>query len=117
MFDFSNYSTKSKYYDNSNKLVSGKIKDETGGVVIKEYVGLKPNMYSFLADDNSEHKKEKGVNRNVVTTISYNEYKDVLLNNICLRHFMNRTQSKDYRIGAFNVLFWWQNIYSIDLID
>ena len=27
MFDFSNYSTKWKYYDNSNKLVVGKIKD------------------------------------------------------------------------------------------
>ena len=26
MFDFSNYSTKSKYYDNSNKLVVGKMK-------------------------------------------------------------------------------------------
>ena len=26
MFDFSNYSTKSKYYDNSNKLVFGKMK-------------------------------------------------------------------------------------------
>ena len=35
MFHFSNYSTKSKYYDNSNRLVTGKIKDETGGVVIK----------------------------------------------------------------------------------
>ena len=28
MFDFSNYSTKSKYYDDSNKLVTGKMKDE-----------------------------------------------------------------------------------------
>ena len=26
MFDFSNYSTKSKYYNNSNKSVVGKIK-------------------------------------------------------------------------------------------
>ena len=34
MFDFSNYSTKSKYYDNSNKLVVGKMKDETAVVVI-----------------------------------------------------------------------------------
>ena len=34
MFDFSNYSTKSKYYDDSNKLVIGKMKDETGGVPI-----------------------------------------------------------------------------------
>ena len=29
IFDFSNYSTKSKYYDGSNKLVIGKMKDET----------------------------------------------------------------------------------------
>ena len=35
MFDFSNYSTKSKYYDNSNKLVVGKMKDETAGVAIE----------------------------------------------------------------------------------
>ena len=30
MFDFSNYSNKSKYYDDSSKLAIGKIKDETG---------------------------------------------------------------------------------------
>ena len=34
MLDLSNYSTKSKYYDNSNKLVVGKMKDGTAGVVI-----------------------------------------------------------------------------------
>ena len=28
MFDFSNNSTKSKYYDDSNKLVTGEMKDE-----------------------------------------------------------------------------------------
>ena len=72
MFDFSKYSTKSKSYDNSNKLVIGKMKDETGDVVIQEFVGLKPKMYSFLVDK-SEHKKAKDVNRNVVATISLNE--------------------------------------------
>ena len=64
----------------------GKIKDFT----IKEFIGLKPKMCSFLVDDSSEHKKAKGVNKNVVTTISHNEYKYVLLNNKCLRHSMNR---------------------------
>ena len=34
MFDFSNYSSKSKYYDGSYKLVIGKIKDETGVVIM-----------------------------------------------------------------------------------
>ena len=33
MFDFSNYSVLSKYND-SNKLVFGKMKDETGGVAV-----------------------------------------------------------------------------------
>ena len=34
IFDFSNYSTKSKYRDGSNKLFIGKIKDQTGDIVI-----------------------------------------------------------------------------------
>ena len=58
IFDFSNYSTKSKYYDDSNKLVIGKMKDETGGLATEEFVGLKVKMYSFLVG-NSKHKKSK----------------------------------------------------------
>ena len=53
------------------------MKDETAGVVIKEFVGLNPNIYQFLLDDRSEHKKAKGVNKNDFATISHNEYKDV----------------------------------------
>ena len=73
MFDSSNNSTKSRYYDNSNKSIVGKIKDETAGVAIREFVGLKPKMYSFLLNDSSQHKKAKGVNKTVVATISHNE--------------------------------------------
>ena len=64
MFDFSNYSTKSKYYGNSNKLVVGKMKDETTGVAIKEFIWLKP--YLYLVDNNREHKKAKDANKNIV---------------------------------------------------
>ena len=35
MFDFSIYSTKSKFYDNSSKLVVGKMNKERAGVPIK----------------------------------------------------------------------------------
>ena len=42
IFHFSDYSAKPKYYDDSNKLVAGKIKDETAGVAIIEFVALKP---------------------------------------------------------------------------
>ena len=80
-----------------------KIKDETAGVAIIEFVGLKPKIYSFSVDDSSKQKKAKGVNKNVVATISQNEYKDVLLNNKYLRHSMNRNQSKDHRIATYEI--------------
>ena len=34
------------------------MKDEIADVAIKDFVGLKPKMYSFLVN-NSEHKKQK----------------------------------------------------------
>ena len=70
MLGFSNYSAKSKYYNDSNKLVVGKMKYETVSVAIKEFVGQKPQMYSFLVDDSSVHKKAKGVNKNVIATMT-----------------------------------------------
>ena len=102
MFDFSNYSTKSKNHDDSNKLVIEKMKDETGGVAIEKWVGLKPKMYSLLVDNN-EHKKAKGVNKNVVAITSQNEYKDILLIDKCLRDSTNRIQSKNHRIGTYEI--------------
>ena len=59
MFDFINYSTKSKYFDNSNKLMIRKMKDEAAGVAIEEFARLKLKMYSYLVDDNSDYKKAK----------------------------------------------------------
>ena len=73
------------------------MKDELAVVAIEEFVGLKPKMYLYLANDNSEHKIANCVNRNVVATVSHKEYKDVLLNKKCLRHSMNRFQSKDQK--------------------
>ena len=64
------------------------MKDETAVVGIKEFVGSKPDVF-LLVDDNSKHKKSKGVNKDIVVTISHNGYKDVLLNNKCLRHPIN----------------------------
>ena len=46
------------------------MKDTTGGVAIGEFVRLNPNIYSFLVDDSSEHKKEK-VTKYIVARISH----------------------------------------------
>ena len=36
-------------------------------------------------------------------TLSHNENKDVLLKNKCIRHTMNRIQSKEHRIGTYEI--------------
>ena len=47
---------------------------------IEEFVVLKPKMYSILVRDSIEYEKEKGVNKKVVSKISYRECKSFLLN-------------------------------------
>ena len=83
------YSLKSKYYDDSKKLVVGMMKDETAPGAIREFVRFTLKVYSFLVGDNSDHKKANYVNKNV-KKISHSECKDVFFNEQCLRHSMNR---------------------------
>ena len=47
LFDFSNYSKDSKFFDETNKKVIGKMKDEFGGVIVNEFVELNSKMYSI----------------------------------------------------------------------
>ena len=47
LFDFSNYSKDLTFFDETNKKVIGKMKDEFVGVIVIEFVGLKSKMYSI----------------------------------------------------------------------
>ena len=40
LFDFSNYSKDLKFFDEANKKVIGKMKDEFGGIIVDEFIGL-----------------------------------------------------------------------------
>ena len=61
-----------------NKKVIGLMKDELGGEIMKEFVSLRPKMYSYRAG-NSEPKKCKGIKKWVVKkTISFDDYKRCL---------------------------------------
>ena len=58
-----------------NKKVIGLMKDELGGEIMKEFVSLRPKMYSYRVG-NSEPKKCKGIKKCVVKkTISFDDYK------------------------------------------
>ena len=47
LFDFSNFPKGSQFFDETNKNVIGKMKDEFGGVIVTEFVVLKSKMYSI----------------------------------------------------------------------
>ena len=57
------------------------MKDEAGGKIIQEFVGLRAKQYSFkMWGDSSEHKKCKGIRKNVVKNrITHDDYKNCLL--------------------------------------
>ena len=61
LFDFCNYSKDSKFFNETNRKVIGKMKDESGGVIVSEFVGLKSKMYSIKKIDGKEHNAAKGV--------------------------------------------------------
>ena len=44
----------------------GLMKDELGGQIMKEFVGLKAKRYSYLKDKNDEGKRAKGTKRCVI---------------------------------------------------
>ena len=97
LFDFSGYPKDSVYYDDSNKRVLGKTKDEYSGVKISEFVGLKSKMHSVLLKNNSEVSKEKGINLKP----RHYEYVDVLFNKKVARHKMRRILSGKHKMKTY----------------
>ena len=65
-----------------NKKVLGMFKDELGEKIIKELCALRAKTYTYLMDDDSEKKKDKGKKRCVIKRrLMFENYKDSLFNN------------------------------------
>ena len=58
------------------------MKDEAGGKIIQECVSLGAKQYSFkMCEDSSEHKRCKGIRKNVVKIhITHDDYKNCFPN-------------------------------------
>ena len=108
LFDNSDYPDSSKFFFKDNKKVIGKFKDEAAGKPILEFVGLKSKMYSYLVKESSdppeEHKKAKGVKKNVVEKeIKHRDYLDVLFNKKTMHHRMNTVRSELHQINSYHL--------------
>ena len=73
-FDTSNFEIDRPLPKGKNKKVIGLIKDESGGQIMKEFVGLRAKRYSCLKDNNDE--KGKGTRKCVIKRkLKYQDYK------------------------------------------
>ena len=79
-----------------NKKVIGLFKDELGGKIMIEFVGLGAKMYACLMDDDSEKKKAKETKKCVEKRgIRFESYKDCSSNNKTILKSQQRFKS-DY---------------------
>ena len=75
------------------------MKDEFGGVIVVEFVGLKSKMYSMKKIDGKECNTAKGVS----IATEFDKFKDVLFNEKIIRHKMKRIQSKKHKLGTYEI--------------
>lgn len=81
LFDFSDYAVNNQFHDTTNKKVIGKFKDESLGVPILEFVGLRAKCYSVMHDDDHQKNTAKGVTQCVRDQyLHHNEYYNTLFN-------------------------------------
>ena len=99
LFGFSNYSKDSKFSDETNKKVLGKMKDEFRGVIVVEFVALKSKMYSMRKVDGKECN---AANRVGIST-EFDKLEDLLFNEKMIRHKMKRIQSKKHKLGTYEI--------------
>ena len=77
-YDTNNYPSDHPLFSTANKKVIGKFKDELGGKVMTEFVGIRPKMYSYAGEESG--KRAKGVKKSVSRkTISHDDYRTCLL--------------------------------------
>jgi hypothetical protein len=98
LFDLSNFPVGSKCYDESNKKVIGKFKDETCMKPIIGFVGLRSKMYS-IKTEKDETKKAKGIKKGVVeNNLTYNDFKNSLFDSTRNLISMNTIRSHNHQL-------------------
>lgn len=103
LFDFSNYEKGHPLYNNSNAKQPGLFKDETGGVPIQQFTGLRSKMYSLKYAD-KEVKRAKGIVKSVVKNdLRHQHYIDCILELKNIMCQMNVIRSRKHRLKVLHV--------------
>ena len=83
IYDTSNYKLGDVLFSSNNEKVIGKFKDELGGKVMSEFIGLRSKAYAFTYIDNNIErckKKLKGIKKKIRNeTINFKHYYNCLI--------------------------------------
>ena len=80
------------------------MKDEAGGKIIEEFVGLRSKLYSYKMFEGKEEKKCKGIKKVVVKKqISFEDYKECLFSRTPQMRKMNVIRSHQHEIFSETV--------------
>ena len=78
-YDTSNYTVEIPLPIGKNKKKIGLMKDELGGKIMKEFIGLKPKCYGHLMDDEKVDKKAQGTKKcGIKRCIMFDNYEESL---------------------------------------
>ena len=80
VFDSSNYHHEHRLYSLCNKAKLGCFKDEAAGNIIKEFILLRPKMYSMDIHNSNGIRKAKGVKKHIVQKLTHSAFQDVYNN-------------------------------------
>ena len=79
--------------------VYGIFKDELGGRIMIEFVGIRAKTWAYLMDDGSEHKKSKGTKRCVIKLrLLFKNYTNCLFNNKIILKSQERFKSDCHNV-------------------
>ena len=70
LFDLSNYSKDSDFFDETRKKVIGKMEDEFGGVIVNEFEGLKSKMHSMKKIEKNVIQQKEWVSQLSLTNLT-----------------------------------------------
>ena len=107
-FDFSEYPLDHPLYDETNRKVIGKFKDELHGACMTKFVGLRPKLYSFEYVDDSGVIKSKNTAKGVKKCVKdsklhFADY-EWCLRKMCVEQVsMNCIRSDHHKLFTYNV--------------
>ena len=103
-FDTSGYVPGRPLQIEKNKKVIGLMKDELGGKIMKEFIGLRLKMYSYKIGEKDEPKKCKGIKKCVVKkTVSFEDYKRCLFEGRVIHRSQMMFRSRKHKVKTLEV--------------